>query len=196
MLQALRIRCLAPFLLATACHTTQSPTPTSAERALAERVAGCYALAFGPTEASAAARPGAARVNLPSHAYVELLGPSPRLTYGQLPARPTLDSAITDYVRPAWVPRAPDSVDVFWMHARTPVLALQATLVVRADSLVGLIDVESDLRSARAQPSLATVIARRTPCRSAARAPEAPNNALQRTGDVAIARTSGARNLL
>jgi len=158
----------APLLLAFACRTTAPPSPPapSPEHALAARVAGCYGLSF-----AAPATAASDRVNLSAHRYVELTAPLPRFTYGQLPARPALDSAATDYIRPAWIPLPPDSVVVFWAHVWSLTATLEARLGESGDSLTGYIGVATD---AVARPEVAQrtrVFARRTRCQASANAP-------------------------
>jgi len=156
----------APLLLVLACRTTAPPAAVARtpEHVVAARVAGCYGLRFDTTGARD-------RLNLAAHSYVELTAPAPRFTYGQLPARPTLDSAITDYPRPAWVPLPPDSVVVFWRHAWSLTSTLEARLGESGDSLAGYIGVATDVVARPAVARRTRVVARRIQCRSGLSAP-------------------------
>ena len=163
----------ALLLLAVACRAAPRPAPRTAEHTLAARVAGCYALAFA--QATDASGPWTGRlpdrVNLAARAYVQLLGPSPQFGYGQLPARPSLDSAATDYVRPAWIPLPHDSVVVFWTHVWSATVTLEARLGVSGDSLAGYVRVASDVGVKSGQSPGTRMVAQRTRCRTESNAP-------------------------
>ena len=163
----------ALLVAAVACRTAPRPTPSTAEYTLAARLAGCYAVAFAQASDASGPRPGNPRdrVNLPAHTYVQLLAPRPGFGYGQLPARPVLDSASTDYARPAWIPLPPDSVIVFWMHVWSPTVTLEARLGASGDSLAGYVRVASDVGAEPGQSPGTGVVAQRTPCRAESNAP-------------------------
>lgn len=102
------------------------------------------------------------RVNLAAHTYVQLLGPRSRFGYGQLPARPVLDSATTDYARPAWIPLPPDSVVVFWTHVWSPTVTLEARLGASGDSLGGYVRATTDVGAKPGQSPGTRMVAQRT----------------------------------